>query len=375
MELRHLRTIAAVARTGSFTKAGEELHLAQSAISQQIRRLENELGIQVFTRSSRSVELTAEGRLVLDYAHRVLHEVEGLQNELEELSGLLRGELKLGGMYPTGLYDLADVIADFHTRHPGVAIHMVERTQDELLERLRTDELDAAFTAVDPDALGEDFAASLVFEEEFVVALARRPRARGMRPHHLRAAGRRGSRDVPRELALRLRLEKAMAKLRLAPRNAFICTEMGAVRALVSKGLGVAALPRSIAAEPGPAITFRPVGPELLTWPTALVWRADRRQPPAAKAFLQLGSSAPKRPVGRSRRSARGVGRRPLRSRGEPTALSARRGLGAQRSSGIEGRSCCGSRPSAFRTIVRGPAGVVRALTIGPCRLTPAYEG
>ena len=139
MELRHLRTIAAVARHGSFTKAGEELHLAQSAISQQIRRLEAELGIQVFTRSSRSVELTAEGRLVLDYAHRVLHEVEGLQNELEELSGLLRGELKLGGMYPTGLYDLADVIADFHTRHPGVAIHMVERTQDELLERLRTE--------------------------------------------------------------------------------------------------------------------------------------------------------------------------------------------------------------------------------------------
>jgi DNA-binding transcriptional LysR family regulator len=79
-----------------------------------------------------------------------------------------------------------------------------------------------------------------------------------------------------------------MAKLGLEPRNAFICTEMGAVRALVSKGLGVAVLPRSIAAEPGPAITFRPVGPELLTWPTALVWRAGRRQPPAAKAFLQL---------------------------------------------------------------------------------------
>ena len=236
MELRHLRTIAAVARTGSFTKAGEELHLAQSAISQQIRRLENELGIQVFTRSSRSVELTAEGRLVLDYAHRVLHEVEGLQNELEELSGLLRGELKLGGMYPTGLYDLADVIADFHTRHPGVAIHMVERTQDELLERLRTDELDAAFTAVDPDALGEDFAASLVFEEEFVVALPV--------DHALAACDHITYEQLAAEdlvtyrenSALRLRLEKAMARIGLAPRNAFICTEMGAVRALVSQG-------------------------------------------------------------------------------------------------------------------------------------------
>jgi DNA-binding transcriptional LysR family regulator len=288
MELRHLRTIAAVARHGSFTKAGEDLHLAQSAISQQIRRLEAELGIQVFTRSSRSVELTAEGRLVLDYAHRVLHEVEGLHNELEELSGLLRGELKLGGMYPTGLYDLADVIADFHARHPGVAIHMVERTQDELLDKLRCDDLDAAFTAVDPDVLGEDFAASLIWEEEFVVALPVGHPLAHLEQVTLEQLAGEELVTYRENSALRLRLEKAMAKVGLEPRNAFICTEMGAVRALVSKGLGVAVLPRSIADEPGPAITFRPVGPELLTWPVALVWRAGRRQPPAAKAFLQL---------------------------------------------------------------------------------------
>ena len=61
MELRHLRTIAAVARHGSFTKAAEELYLAQSAISQQIRRLEQELGVEVFHRTSRRVELTDGG--------------------------------------------------------------------------------------------------------------------------------------------------------------------------------------------------------------------------------------------------------------------------------------------------------------------------
>jgi DNA-binding transcriptional LysR family regulator len=104
--------------------------------------------------------------------------------------------------------------------------------------------------------------------------------------------------------ALRLRLEKAMARVGLAPRNAFICTEMGAVRALVSKGLGLAVLPRSIADEPGPAITFRPVGPELLTWPVALVWRAGRRQPPAAKAFLQLA-------LARAEEAADGEAKRP----------------------------------------------------------------
>jgi DNA-binding transcriptional LysR family regulator len=106
MELRHLRTIAAVARHGSLTKAGEELYLSQSAISQQIRRLELELGFDVFRRTSRRVELTAEGRVILGCAQRVLAEVDGLHSELEEMTGLLRGELRIGGVYPTGPYDV-----------------------------------------------------------------------------------------------------------------------------------------------------------------------------------------------------------------------------------------------------------------------------
>src|SRR4051794_39928707 len=97
MELRHLRTIVAVARRRSFTKAAEELHLAQSAISQQIRRLETELGIEVFRRTSRSVEVTEEGRLVLAHANRVLAEMDDFHNQLEELTGLLRGKIRIGG--------------------------------------------------------------------------------------------------------------------------------------------------------------------------------------------------------------------------------------------------------------------------------------
>src|SRR3954452_16269462 len=119
MELRHLRTIAAVARHGSFSKAADELYLAQDAVSQQVRRFEEELGVEVFRRNSRSVEPTAEGEVVLEYAHRVLREVDGLHSELGELTGLVRGEVRIGGMYPTGPYDLAEILAEFRMRHPG----------------------------------------------------------------------------------------------------------------------------------------------------------------------------------------------------------------------------------------------------------------
>ncbi len=178
-------------------------------------------------------------------------------------------------------------LADFRAAHPGVAIHMVEDTQDDVLAALRADELDCAFTALDPDALGNEFAATLLWEEEIVVALPV--------SHALCARRRVTFEELATEdliayrenSAMRRRLERAMADRGLEPRNAFICTEMAAVRGLASKGLGVAVIPRSVAEQPGPPIELRPIG-EGLTWPVALVWRAARRQTPAGKAFLKV---------------------------------------------------------------------------------------
>ena len=295
MELRHLRTIDAVARHGSFTRAGEELYLAQSAISQQIQRLEAELGIQVFRRTrkpGRSIEVTDEGAVVLGHARRVLAEVDDLHNQLEELSGLLRGTVRLGGTYPFGPYDLYGVLADFRQAHAGVDIHMIEDTAEQMLEMVRTDELDCAFASVDPDGIGDEFAATLVWQEEFVVAAAA--------DHPLAANPHVTFEQIADEdlityrdnSALRRRLERALAGRGLEPRIAFICTEMTAVRALAAKGLGVAVLPRSVAEQPGEPLVLRPFGPEPITWPVSLVWRATRRQPPAAKAFLALALAA-----------------------------------------------------------------------------------
>ena len=292
MEFRHLRSMEAVARHRSFTKAAEELHVAQSAISQQIRRLEAELGIEIFRRNSRSVELTDEGELLLAQASRVLAEVDDLHVQLEELTGLVRGTVRLGGIYPFGPYDLYGVLAAFREKHPGVAIHMVEDTQEQMLAMVREDELDCAFASVDPDAIGRDFAGTLLWEDEFVVVCA---------PDHPLAARKHityeqiASEDLITHRdnsALRLRLETTLGTKGLEPRIAFVCTEMNAARDLASKGLGVAVLPRSVAEHEGAPIALRPFRPEPITWPVSLVWRAGRRQPPAAKAFLTMALAA-----------------------------------------------------------------------------------
>jgi len=288
MELRHLRTIVAVAHHRSFTKSAEELFLAQSAISQQLSRLEAEIGIQIFRRSSRSVELTEEGKVILAHAKRVLAEFDEMQGEMEALTGVMRGTVRIGGIYPFGPYDLYGVLAEYRERYPGVAIHMVEDTQDEMLAMLRSDELDCAFASVDPDTIGSEFAGTLLWEEEFVVVsaldhpFAARP---GLIWEDLIDEDLIAYRD---NSALRRRFESTIGRRGIAPRNAFVCTEMSAVRALAAKGLGVAVLPRSIAELDGPPVALVPFRPEPVTWPIALVWRTDRRQPPAAKAFLAL---------------------------------------------------------------------------------------
>jgi DNA-binding transcriptional LysR family regulator len=191
-------------------------------------------------------------------------------------------------VYPTGPYDLFGMLADFRAAHPEVAIHMVEDTQEDTILALRADELDCAFTALDPDTLGDEFAATLLWEEEFMVAL---PVGHPLCARAYVTFEELAAQDLiayRENSALLRRLESRLAPRGLEARKAFVCTEMGAVRTLASKGLGVAMLPRSIAEEPGPPLELRPIGPEPLTWPVALVWRVARRQTPAGKAFLKV---------------------------------------------------------------------------------------
>jgi DNA-binding transcriptional LysR family regulator len=265
-------------------------------VSQQVKRIEDELGVEIFHRTSRRVDVTREGRVILESAQRVLAEVDALHGELEEITGLLSGQVRIGGVYPTGQFDLFDVLAEFRAAHPGVAIHMVEGTQDDVLAALRADDLDCAFSALDTDTLGEDFEAAMIWTDELVVALPV--------GHPLAAADRVSFEQLAAEdliayrenSAVRRRLEQKMAERGLEPRNAFICTEMGAIRSLTSKGLGVAVIPRSVAEEAGPPIELRPFAPEPLTWPVALVWRTGRRQTAAGKAFLDLALAYARRP-------------------------------------------------------------------------------
>ena len=132
VELRQLRYVEAVARHRHFTRAAEELHVAQSALSHQVRKLEAELGTELFERTSRSVAPTEAGEAVAARARRVLAEVDGVRDEVDELQGLVRGRISIGALLPAGEIDVPRLLAGFAAPIPGIEVGLREGTAGDM---------------------------------------------------------------------------------------------------------------------------------------------------------------------------------------------------------------------------------------------------
>ena len=127
MELRHLRYIVAVAEELHFTRAAERLHIAQPPLSQQIRALEAELGVELFARTRRSVALTDAGAALLERARALLASVQGLPDELQRVARGEVGELRIGFTSTLPLTRvLRDVVADHRRAYPRIALQLRE---------------------------------------------------------------------------------------------------------------------------------------------------------------------------------------------------------------------------------------------------------
>src|SRR3954453_1160274 len=126
MELRQLEYLVAVAEEASFTRAAARVHVAQPGVSAQVRRLEPELGQQLFDRSGRTVRLTEVARSVLPHARAALAAVAAARTAVDELAGLVRGHVAVGMVTACASVDLTDLLASFHRLHPGVEISLSE---------------------------------------------------------------------------------------------------------------------------------------------------------------------------------------------------------------------------------------------------------
>jgi DNA-binding transcriptional LysR family regulator len=122
VELRQLIYFDAVIREGGFTKAARQLHVAQPAISAQVRQLEAELGVTLIQRGTRSPVLTQAGELLLVHARQVLAHIEAARLEMAGISSVTKGTVRIGATQVLGAFNLAASMASFRLRYPGVAM-------------------------------------------------------------------------------------------------------------------------------------------------------------------------------------------------------------------------------------------------------------
>ena len=284
MELRQLAYFDAVVRYGSFTKAAQRLHVAQPAVSAQIRRLESELGTTLLERTTRRVALTHAGELFVARARQVLAQLDAARGDLAELSAVLRGRVRIGATQVLGSLDLPASLASFRHRYPGVSLALRSGLIAKLLGLLDAGEVDLILGPVHGDLPAAYHARPLVPESLVLVTPPGHPLAAG-RGVALAAARDEPFACLPADSRLHAILAAAAAAEGFVPRIELETYSPASIRDLVSAGLGVALLARSAAEGPGPAIGVCELARPPEHPPIGLIRARGKALTPAARAF------------------------------------------------------------------------------------------
>ena len=170
MTLQQLTYFLAAAEHGSFSAAAQSLFMAQPSVSEQIRRLEAELGVALFARAGRGLELTEAGRLFQPHASRTLATARDAEESVREVRELAGGTVEFGTFGSAHHYLLAGLVEDFRTRHPGVRVRAVGQNSAEVADAVREGRLEAGLVALPIDDRGLDVRPALREELLYVSA-------------------------------------------------------------------------------------------------------------------------------------------------------------------------------------------------------------
>ncbi|MFT4836026.1 MAG: DNA-binding transcriptional LysR family regulator [Psychromonas sp.] len=149
MDFKRLYYFTVLARTGNFTKAAEELGIAQSALSMSIQKLEKQLALKLVNRAERKMSITSDGQVLLKHAQKILEDVKQAKIQLQELKGLKSGSINFGVPAMIGSYYLPETLALFKQRYPGIQINIHEAGTATLAKMLLDGELDLAMIRAD----------------------------------------------------------------------------------------------------------------------------------------------------------------------------------------------------------------------------------
>jgi LysR family hydrogen peroxide-inducible transcriptional activator len=286
MEMHQCRYVVAVARTGNFSRAAEQCHVAQPSLSQQIQKLEEELGERLFIRMKREARLTPHGEAFLRHAVRILEEVDAARREAKDATDLLRGTVTIGVLPTIAPYLLPAAMAEFTKAFSGVEIVVQEDTTAHLLKLLLACEIDFALASQPiQDARLE---VRELFAEELLLALP---------PGHPLARKRKvSSSDLENEQLIILKEGHCLGQQVLnfcdqrgsRPRISFRSAQLETIQSLVCAGMGLSLIPAmAVDSGRGERPEYRSLQSPRPERKIVAVWPKQRPPGRAASEFLK----------------------------------------------------------------------------------------
>jgi len=285
VELRQLQYFLKVAQKEHVTRAAEELHVAQSAVSRQIHQLEQELGVDLFMQKGRNLQLTPVGQLFCKKVESILKELEHSVNEVHEFLDPERGEIRIGFPHSLGTHLIPTIVADFRKYYPHVKFRFKQGSYPSLIKDVLSGEVDLTFISPFPEN-DEHVSGDIVMTEELFAILPQNHRLAGESEIRLEQLQKEKFVLFSQGYSLRPIVWQACLQAGFQPQIAFEGGETDTIRGLVAAGMGVSLLPEMAFYQTNPLqpAQVRVVEPAV-TRTVGLIYRTDSKLPLVARSF------------------------------------------------------------------------------------------
>jgi DNA-binding transcriptional LysR family regulator len=284
LQVAHLRTLQAIARHGSFSRAAQALRLTQPAVSMQVRHLEQALGLPLLERVGKRAFPTRAGELLLAHADRALRELEAGMERVQELRGVVAGRVRLGTSASISIYLLPPALRRFRVRYPETEVVVVTGNAAGITRAIVANELDVGIVSL--PVRDRELVVTPFFRDELVAIAPSEPVWRRMRTIEAPALAARPLILFEAGATLRRVIDGWFHRAGVAPRSPMELGNTEAIKKLVEAGLGLSVTSWFSVKSEARAGTLRAIR---LTPPLerqiGLVRRRDKPRTPALDAF------------------------------------------------------------------------------------------
>lgn len=287
VDIRHLRLVMEIARWGSFTKAAEALYLTQPTVSKTIGQLEEELGVRLFARFGKRLELTEAGQAVIAQAGPIVQAFENLTTELSDLNQLRKGRIRLGLPPMAGAGFFPDVMGRFRERYPGLSLQMEEGGAKKIEADVASGALDVGVALLPVD---EGLFNAHPFAREALQLVVHPAHPLAARAQvRLGELADEGFILFREDFTLHDRIIAECVRAGFAPRIVYESSQWDFIAGLAAARLGIALLPETICRtlDLRQVSVVHVIDPEI-PWHLAMIWRKEGYLSLAARAWIDF---------------------------------------------------------------------------------------